>query len=57
MLSLEEQMAHQPENHTIRLLQEMRTQLTSLQGAVADLRSEMRDGFAKLNLRIDGVTH
>ena len=50
-------MADEPENHAIRLLQEMRTQLTGLQGAVADLRNEVRDGFAKLNLPIDGVTH
>ena len=48
-------MAGEPENHTIRLLQEMRTQLTGLQGAVAGLRSEVRDGFAKPSLRIDGV--
>ena len=32
-----------PENHTIRLLQEM--------------RAEMRKGFEDVNTRIDGLTH
>ena len=36
-------MADEPENHTIRLLQEMRT--------------EMRQGFDEVNLRMDGLTH
>jgi hypothetical protein len=36
-------MADDPENHTIRLLQEM--------------RAEMRKGFEDVNLRMDGLTH
>ena len=36
-------MPDEPENHTIRLLQEM--------------RAEMRQGFENVNLRIDGLTH
>ncbi|PAU95029.1 hypothetical protein [Paracoccus salipaludis] len=36
-------MIDDPENHTIRLLQEM--------------RAEMRKGFEDVNLRIDGLTH
>lgn len=36
-------MADETENHTIRLLQEM--------------RAEMRQGFEDVNLRIDGLTH
>ena len=36
-------MTDEPENHTIRLLQEM--------------RAEMRKGFEDVNLRIDGLTH
>jgi hypothetical protein len=50
MLFLEEQMADEPENHTIRLLQEMRAEM-------ADFRRAVMDGFAKVNLRIDGMTH
>jgi hypothetical protein len=57
MLSLEDQMADEPESHTIRLLQEMRAQLTGVQGAISDLRDEMRGGFAEVKLRIGGVTH
>jgi hypothetical protein len=37
------QMVDEPENHTIRLLTEM--------------REELRAGFANVNLRIDGLTH
>ena len=43
-------MANEPENHTIRLLQEMR----------AEMRAEfarVREEFANVNLRLDGVTH
>lgn len=36
-------MPDDPENHTIRLLQEM--------------RAEMRKGFEDVNLRMDGLTH
>ena len=36
-------MADTPENHTIRLLQEM--------------RAEMRKGFDDVSTRIDGLTH
>ena len=36
-------MTDEPENHTIRLLQEM--------------RAEMRKGFENVNLRMDGLTH
>lgn len=36
-------MVDEPENHTIRLLKEM--------------REEMRAEFANVNLRIDGLTH
>ncbi len=36
-------MADEPENHTLRLLQEM--------------RQEMREGFDGVNARIDGLTH
>ena len=36
-------MSDAPENHTIRLMQEM--------------REEMRTGFAEINTRIDGLTH
>ncbi|SDL97775.1 hypothetical protein [Paracoccus chinensis] len=36
-------MTDEPENHTIRLLQEM--------------RAEMRKGFEDVNLRMDGLTH
>lgn len=36
-------MADEPENHTIRLLKEM--------------REEIRGGFANVNLQIDGLTH
>ncbi|KGJ01670.1 hypothetical protein SAMN04487972_1564 [Paracoccus halophilus] len=36
-------MSETPENHTIRLLQE--------------LRKEMREGFDNVNVRMDGITH
>ena len=36
-------MTDEPENHTIRLLQEM--------------RAEMRKGFEDVNLRMDGLTN
>jgi hypothetical protein len=36
-------MAEDADNHTIRLLQEM--------------RKEMRDSFENVNIRIDGLTH
>jgi NifB/MoaA-like Fe-S oxidoreductase len=36
-------MAEEPENHTVRLLQEM--------------RQEMREQFDNLNTRVDGITH
>ncbi|MER2510693.1 hypothetical protein [Amaricoccus sp.] len=43
-------MVDEPENHTIRLLQEMREEMRA--GF-----AEVRDEFANVNLRIDGVTH
>jgi hypothetical protein len=43
-------MSDVPESHTIRLLQEMRAEL-------AAMRAELQEGFAHVNLRIDGLTH
>ena len=43
-------MVDEPENHTIRLLRELREQMQA--GF-----EEMRAGFADVNLRIDGLTH
>lgn len=43
-------MVDEPENHTIRLLQEMRAEMRT---GFAEVREE----FANVNLRIDGLTH
>lgn len=41
---------NQTENHTIRMLQEMREENRQF-------RDEVRKGFEDVNLRIDGLTH
>jgi hypothetical protein len=43
-------MANETENHTIKLLQEMR-------GEMRDLRSDVSEGFQDVNTRIDGLSH
>lgn len=54
-------MTDEPENHTIRLLQEMRAEMRAefaeVRGELAKLHGETHEGFADLSLRIDGVTH
>lgn len=54
-------MAESPENHTIRLLQEMRQDFSDLRASMdaglASLREEMQQGFAETNGRIDALTH
>jgi hypothetical protein len=45
------------ENHTIRLLQEMRRDMQANSATVQSLRDEMREGFYHVNTRIDGLTH
>ena len=49
-------MADEPENHTVRLLQEMRTEMRELRAEVAGVRAEMREGFEDLTTRVNGVT-
>ena len=43
-------MADDTENHTIKLLQEMRSEMGAL-------RSDVREGFDDVNSRIDGLSH
>ncbi|MBD1206131.1 MAG: hypothetical protein H9533_18595 [Rhodobacteraceae bacterium] len=43
-------MSETPENHTVRLLQEMRKDMQ-------DLRAEMNAGFENVNIRMDGIAH
>jgi hypothetical protein len=43
-------MSETSENHTVRLLQEMRKDMQ-------DLRSEMNAGFDNVNIRMDGIAH
>lgn len=50
-------MAEDPENHTIRLLQEMRAEMREMRAETHELRIEMRQGFEDVNLRMDGLTH
>ena len=50
-------MADEPENHTIRLLQEMRAELAGLRAETRDGFASVREEFANVNLRIDGLTH
>lgn len=45
-------MAEDVENHTVRLLQEMRGEMRD---SLAATRDEMREGFAGLRQRLDGV--
>jgi hypothetical protein len=54
-------MADEPENYTIRLLQEMRAEMRA---EFARVREEMRGEFARIQerfadvtLRLDGLTH
>ena len=47
---MENDMNETPENHTLRLLQEMRKDLQ-------DLRSEVNAGFENVNIRMDGIAH
>ena len=50
-------MADDTENHTIRLLQEMRSEMKDMRSDMDKMRSEMRQGFEDTNIRIDGLTH
>lgn len=54
-------MADEPENHTIRFLQEMREEMRAEFGRIradmSSVRGEMTEEFAHVNLRIDGLTH
>ena len=57
-------MVDDTENHTIRLLQEMRAEMKDMRSDMDEMRSEMRQGFKNVNariddtnIRIDGLTH
>ena len=57
-------MADETENHTIRLLQEMRGEMREMRGEMQSMRAEMHQRFAAVderfdetNLRIDGLSH
>ncbi len=43
-------MAEDAENHTLKLLQEMRKE-------IGDSRAEMRERFDDVDMRIDGLSH
>jgi len=45
------------ENHTLRLLKEMREEIGQIRDDNRQLREEVQQGFADVNLRIDGLTH
>ena len=49
-------MADDPENHTVRLLQEMRAEMREMRTEVAGVRAEMREGFEDLTTRLNGNT-
>ena len=45
----------EPENHTLRLLQDIRRQGEETRADLASLRSEMADGFARVDKRLDSM--
>ena len=57
-------MADETENHTIRLMQEMRGEMREMRGEMRDIREdlsafryEVNERFDETNLRIDGLSH
>lgn len=50
-------MADEPENHTIRLLQEMRVEMAAMRTEMHEEFARVHEDLANVNLRIDGVTH
>ena len=49
-------MADDPENHTVRLLQEMRAEMREMRAEVTGARAEVREGFEDLTTRLNGNT-
>jgi hypothetical protein len=50
-------MADEPENHTIRLLKEMRAEMREGFEKVDKRFEKVDDRFDDLSLRVDGITH
>lgn len=50
-------MADEPENHTVRLLQEIRVEMAAMRNEMHAEFARVHEGFANVNLRIDGLTH
>ena len=50
-------MSDDTENHTIKLLQEMRTEMRDIRSEIGTLRHEMHEEFDEVNTQIRGVTH
>ena len=50
-------MAENTENHTIKLLQEMRQDMREFREEIRDLKSEVRHRFDEVDIKIGGLTH
>ena len=50
-------MADETDNHTIKLLQEMRSEMREMRAEAREMRAETREGLDDVNTRIDGLSH
>lgn len=50
-------MSDNTEDHTIRLLQEMRAEVQETRVEMREMRTGVRAGFESMSTRMDGMTH